>query len=122
MPGVGFLDGTADPHRKQSRQDADEVGNAPFVGDFHGGEGGEPCAQDAGGVEDATGVSSGVFGEDFGNERGGDCPFAADSHGDEEAEDADVPELGGEVGEAGEDGVKEDGEDHDGLAADFVAE
>ena len=122
VPGVGFFDGTANPDGEESREDADEVGDAPFVGDFHGGEGGEPGAEDTGGVEDATGVSAGVFGEDFSNEGGGDGPLTTDAHGDEEAKDTDVPELGGEVGEAGEDGVKEDGEDHDGLAADFVAE
>ena len=122
VPRVGFFDGTADPDGEESGEDADEVGDAPFVGDFHGGEGGEPGAEDTGGVEDAAGVSAGVFGEDFSNEGGGDGPLATDAHGDEEAEDTYVPEFGGEVGEAGEDGVKEDGEDHDGLAADFVAE
>ena len=122
MPGVGFFDGTANPNGEEGGEDSDEVGDAPFVGDFHGGEGGEPGAEDTGGVEDAAGVSAGVFGEDFRNEGGGDGPLATDTHSDEEAEDTYVPEFGGEVGEAGEDGVKEDGEDHDGLAADFVAE
>lgn len=73
-------------------------------------------------MKDAGGVGAGSGGEDFSDQRGRDSPFAADAEGHEEAEEGDVPQVGGEERESGEDGVEEDGQGHDRLAAETVGE
>ena len=73
-------------------------------------------------MEDARGVGPGPRREHLGHQRRGHRPLAADAQRDQEPQRGDVPELRGEVGEAGEDRVEEDGQRHRRLAAEAVGE
>jgi hypothetical protein len=62
-----------------------------------------------------------MFWHHFGHHGAGDRPFTAHTHGDQKPKDDHVPGLGGERRDAGEDGVKQDRDDHGLRAADLVA-
>ena len=66
------------------------------------------------------GTSAGGHG--FGEQRNADCEFPADTQSGQQSVQGKVPEAGGERGEARENGVEQDGDEHRLGAAPAVAE
>ncbi len=73
-------------------------------------------------MEDRAGIGSRPQRKNLGDQRRRYRPLAAHAHRDQEAQDADLPQLAGEEGQARKHGINQDGDDQRGPASPAVSQ